>query len=121
MITLADGTIINTTDFQRFLEIVVEQDRQNNKVSSIQSKDGVTLKLDNLPVKEKIAAEHENFIESTYQDYKIRVWLYKKERMWGCNVIGKKMRYFEFYQDDYSDENKIISMMEDYIRDGVMR
>lgn len=121
MITLANGTQINTTDFQRFLEIVVEQDRQGNKITSIQSKDGVTLKLDNLPIKKEIVADHENFIETIYQDYKIRVWLYKDQRMWGCNVIGKKMRYFEFYQDDYSDENKIIKMIEEHIRDGGMR
>ena len=82
MIKFADGTTIDTTDFHRMLEIVAERARSLAvPISEIKSKDGVTIKVGNLTPKNGIIAEHSNYVEMIHKGFKIRVWLYKKEKI----------------------------------------
>jgi len=139
-IKLSDGTVIDTTDISRLLAIVSERANGNDvappqpdqpasepikpkfeiRVEEIRSRDGVTVKVGNLPVKKK-KAEHENYLESKVNGYTIRVWRYNNEEVFGCNVFKDgNIRYFEFPMCDYRDENGVFKVMEQYVRDGGM-
>lgn len=149
-VKLSDGTVIDTTDISRLLAIVAERSKGHNpatveqpapnniglgekapvpfdvRIEQIRSKDGVTIKTGNLQLKKKTekAGDHENFIEVAHKGWTIRVWIYRKEEVFGCNVFrdqGRVCRYFEFSQGDYRDENAIFKVMTNHIDGGGLR
>lgn len=145
-VKLSDGTVIDTTDITRLLAIVSERAKGHNpveiqaptqepqavpmpveiRIDQIRSRDGVTIKVGNLQLKKKNekAGDHENFIEVSHKGWTIRVWLYRREEMFGCNVFrdsGHVCRYFEFSQGDYRDENAVFKVMTNHIDVGGMR
>lgn len=150
-VKLSDGTVIDTTDIARLLAIVSERSKGHNpvevqptkqdappaapveiRIDQIRSRDGVTVKVGNLEPKKKAgkAGDHENFIEVNHKSlhtnvvWTIRVWIYRREKTFGCNVfrdLGKVCRYFEFSQGDYNDENQIFKIMTNHIDSGGMR
>lgn len=122
MITLADGTKIDTTDFRRLMEIVADHSRTKKaKVTEIKSKDGVTVRLGNLTPTGK-QPDYANYTESFYKGRNIRVWKYDRDSLWGCNVIwgegGKNICYLEFYSGDYPEENDVFRQVNRYIDDA---
>lgn len=141
-VKLSDGTVIDTTDIARLLAIVNERSKGRNltveqpaekapapvdiKIEQIRSKDGVTIKTGNLQLKKNSekAGDHKNFIEVAHKGWTIRVWLYRKEEVFGCNVFkdsGKICRYFEFSIDDYRDENAVFKLMINHINSGGLK
>ena len=147
-VKLSDGTVIDTTDIARLLAIVAERSKGHNpiveqpaslglgekapapvdlRIEQIRSKDGVTIKTGNLQLKKKSekAGDHENFIEVAHKGWTIRVWIYRKEKVFGCNVFrdsGKVCRYFEFtIGDDFRDENGVFKAMTTHIDGGGLR
>lgn len=149
-VKLSDGTVIDTTDISRLLAIVAERSKGHNpatveqpaniglglgekapapidlRIEQIRSRDGVTVKVGNLQLKKKTeqAGDHESFIEVLHKGWTIRVWIYRREEMFGCNVFrdsGKICRYFEFSQGDYRDENAVFKIMTNHIDGGGLR
>ena len=145
---LSDGTLIETTDIYRLLAIVAERSKGHNpatveqpapntiglsektpvsfdvRIEEIRSRDGVTIKTGNLQLKTEKAGDHENFIEVLHKGWTIRVWIYHREKVFGCNVFrdsGRVCQYFEFRQSDYRDENAVFKLMTTYIDDGAFR
>lgn len=145
-VKLSDGTVIDTTDINRLLAIVSERAKGHDltpdpepqpeprpiqaieiRVDEIRSRDGVTVKVGNLQVKKKKkGAEHEDYIEvqhrNDYGRYLVRVWRYPNEEVFGCNVIeGDNIRYMEFPFCDYSDENRVFKVIQDWLNNGGMK
>lgn len=119
MIQFEDGTTLDANDWQRILSLVKQRAKDGKpKPVKIQS-DGVTINVRGYDPKPngKGAGRHafQNYVESSYKGWKIRVWRIDKDGVYGCNyfkVEEEDVRYLEVRFQDVRDENGVFKYAE---------
>lgn len=119
-INFEDGSKVPTEDWSKMLALIAElgNDSKRKPVEIVQ--DGVTIKVGNLEInkKKQTKQDHENYVESNIEGWTVRVWQMKKEEMYGCNYFkGNDIRYLEFNQADFRDENGVFKYMKSIIEE----
>lgn len=122
MIQFEDGTTLDAEDWFRIMSVIKQRAKEGKSKPVEIKQSGVTVRVkgyDPKPdAKGKLAKgpAHENYIESTYMDWKIRVWRMEKEQVYGCNYYkGEDVRYYEIPMRDVLDENAVFRYIQSFI------
>ena len=111
-----DGSNIDAKSKRRIHSVIVQKAIEGKKATEFEQ-DGAKVNLENLKVKE-IEPIHANYIESTYKDWKIRVWRIDLDEVYGCNYFkDKDVRYLEIPFKNVYDENDVFKYAESIIVD----
>lgn len=118
-VTFEDGSIVDGDDLFRLLSIIKQRAKEGKPKPKTIKVEGVTIKVDGLePKANGKGPDHENFIESSYKGWKIRVWRVPKDKVYGCNYFrGEDCRYLELRCDQVLDENGVFKYAEGMIDD----
>lgn len=112
-IKFEDGSTLDAEDWFRILS-VIKQRAKDGKAKPVEiQQSGVTVRVKGYDPKPngngKVAGPaYANFVESTYKEWKIRVWRMEQEGVYGCNYYrGEDVRYLEVPFGDVRDENGV--------------
>jgi len=120
-ITFTDGTTLDTEDWYRIMSVVKERARQGKPAPASIEQGGVTVNLAGLEakagsVKHGHGAEYSKYVESSYKNWKIRVWRMEKEQVYGVNYFkGEDVRYMEVPVGDVRDENGVFKYVQCFV------
>lgn len=121
-IRFEDGSTLDTMDWDR-IKSVIKQRQKSGKPKAVEISDstGARVRLDNLePNRDaKIKTpEYANYIESTYKEWKIRVWTIKNQEVYGCNYFkSEDLNYIEVPFGDVRDENGVFRYVQSIINE----
>lgn len=126
MITFEDGTQLPAENWSRIMAVIQQRAKDGKPAPTKIQQGSVTIKLDGLKVKKdaKIkpgqGPEYAKYLQSTYKDWKIRVWKMKKEQVYGVNYFqGEDIRYMEVPVGDVLDENGVFKYVQCFVDDIV--
>lgn len=121
-ITFQDGTTLDASDWYRIMSLVKQRAKEGKAPPLQIEQGGVTIKLAGLELNKdaKVQAghgpEYSKYVESTYKNWKIRVWKMEKEQVYGVNYFkGEDIRYMEVPVGDVRDENGVFKYVQCFV------
>ena len=127
-ITFEDGSTLDSDDWFRIMSLIKTRAKEGKskpvEIKQSTAEGTVTVKVKGYEpkpdAKGKIAAgpAYANFVESSHNSWKIRVWRMEKEQVYGCNYYkGEDVRYLEVPFGDVLDENGVFKYATSVIND----
>lgn len=121
-IEFEDGSKLETEDWFRIMSVIKQRAKDGKAKPVAIKQNNVTVKVkgfDPVATGGKIAGpEYANYVESTHNGWKIRVWRKKEEGVYGCNYYrNEDIRYLEVPFDDVRDENGVFKYASSIIDD----
>lgn len=120
-ITFEDGSTVDANDWNRIMSLVKQRAKEGKPAPTKIQQGGVTINLAGLTPKkdakiEGKGAEYSKYIETTYKNWKIRVWKMEKEEVYGVNYFrGEDCRYMEVPTSDVQDENGVFKYVQCFV------
>lgn len=121
-ITFEDGSTLDADSWYRIMALVKQRAKEGKPAPTQITQGGVTIKLEGLEPRAdaKIShgkgPEYSKYVESTYRNWKIRVWKMEQEQVYGVNYFqGEDVRYMEVPVTDVRDENGVFKYVQCFV------
>jgi len=121
-IEFEDGSSLATEDWFRIMSVIKQRAKEGKPKPVEIKQNNVTVKVKGFdPVAtggKVVSPEYANYIESTHNGWKVRVWRKEEEGVYGCNYFqGEDIRYLEVPFGDVRDENGVFKYASSIIDD----
>lgn len=121
-ITFEDGSTLNAESWYRIISLIQQGTKEGKPAATQIHQNGVTIDLKglepkaNAKIKHGTGPEYSKYIESTYKNWKIRVWRMEKEGVYGVNYFrNEDVRYMEVPFENVRDENGVFKYVQGFV------
>lgn len=118
-IEFEDGSSLATDDWFRIMSVIKQRAKDGKPKPVAIKQNGVTVKVKGYdPIADGKGPEYSNYIESSYEGWKLRVWRIEADKVYGCNYFrGERVLYLEVPFKDVRDENGVFKYVSSIIDD----